>query len=200
MLNNLELHSQTENDEIPGAGYPNENDSGEGETNKLSALPNFMPQILPDDEVVKGTNSLNLKQRQVFNVVHTWVKDYVKFDGHSVETIHIFLSGSGGTSKSYLVKTLSSTISKTSLFHCKSPRKTKSSFNWSYRNISYDELWTLNDELCINWYMDRYWFKFGRNIYDDSWKTILWFFSYRCSKLALTTSSQRKIYIFKIFW
>ena len=63
-----------------------------------------MPQILPDDEIAKGINSLNSEQREDFNVVHTWVKDYVKYDGHNVEPIHIFFSDSGGTGKSHLEK------------------------------------------------------------------------------------------------
>ena len=55
-----------------------------------------MLQVLPDDEIAKGINSLNSKQREVFNVVHTWAKNFVKFDGHDVELVHIFLSGIGG--------------------------------------------------------------------------------------------------------
>ena len=69
---------------------------------KQTAISNFMPQILSDDEIVKGINSLNSKQREVFSVVHTWSKDYVKYDKH-VELVYIFLSGSGGTGKSHLV-------------------------------------------------------------------------------------------------
>ena len=30
-------------------------------------------------------------------MVHTWAKDYMKYDGHNIEPIHIFLSGSLGT-------------------------------------------------------------------------------------------------------
>ena len=41
-----------------------------------------MPQILSKDEIVECINSLDLKQREVFNVVHTWAKDYVNHDGH----------------------------------------------------------------------------------------------------------------------
>ena len=41
---------------------------------KLMQLLTFMSQILPDDEIPKGINSLNSKQRKVFNVLHTWVK------------------------------------------------------------------------------------------------------------------------------
>ena len=82
-----------------------------------------MPQILPDDEIAKGILSLNSKQKKVFNVVHTWAKSYVKYDGHDVEPVHIFLSGSGGTGKSHLVKVIYNAISKTLLYHCKHPEK-----------------------------------------------------------------------------
>ena len=99
-INNQVPHCQIENDETPGAEYTNENDSEDTITNKTSAISNFMPQVLPDDEIAKVTNSLNSKQREVFNVVHTWAKDNVKFDGDDDEPVHIFLSGSRGISKS----------------------------------------------------------------------------------------------------
>ena len=51
LINNKDPHSQIENEEKPGAEYPNKSDSEESETNKTSTLPNFMPQILPDDEI-----------------------------------------------------------------------------------------------------------------------------------------------------
>ena len=41
-----------------------------------------MPQILPDDEIEKGINFLNPEQGDVFKVVHTWAKNYVKYDRH----------------------------------------------------------------------------------------------------------------------
>ena len=68
---------------------------------KIFTVSDFMPQILPDDEIAKSINSLNSKQGEVFNVVHTWAKDYVKYDGH--EPVHLFLSGSGGAGKFHLV-------------------------------------------------------------------------------------------------
>ena len=129
-INNQETHSQIENDETPGAEYSNESDSEE-ETNKTSALPNFMPQILLDDEIAEGVSSLNSKQREVFNVAHARAKDYVNNDGYN----HLSLSGIGGTSKSHLVKGVYNAISKTLLYHCKDPEK-PSSFTWSYNNIS----------------------------------------------------------------
>ena len=39
-------------------------------TNKTSAFPNFIPQILRDDENAE-INYINSKQREVFNPVHT---------------------------------------------------------------------------------------------------------------------------------
>ena len=40
--------------------------------------------------------------------------------------MHIFLSSSGGTDKSYLVKVIYNAISKTLLYHCKYPEKAES--------------------------------------------------------------------------
>ena len=60
----------------------------------------------------KGIHSLNSKQREVFNLVHTWDKDCVKYDGHDVEPMHIFLLGSGRTAKPHLVKVIYNAISK----------------------------------------------------------------------------------------
>ena len=82
-----------------------------------------MPEILPDDEIAKAINSFNSKKREVFNVVHTWAKDYVIYDAHDVEPVHVFLSDSGGTGKSHLVKVIYNTISKTLLYDCKDLEK-----------------------------------------------------------------------------
>ena len=51
------------------------------EANKTSAIANFMRKILPDDNITEGISSLNSKQREVFNVVHTCAKDFVKYNG-----------------------------------------------------------------------------------------------------------------------
>ena len=72
-----------------------------------------MPQKLPNNELAKGINSLNSKQREVFNVVHICDKNYGTCDWHNVEPGHIFLSGRGGISKSHLVKVIYNATSKT---------------------------------------------------------------------------------------
>ena len=43
-------------------------------SNKTSVISNFMPKILRDDEISENINSLNSKQKEVFIVVHMWVK------------------------------------------------------------------------------------------------------------------------------
>ena len=64
----------------------NESDSKE-ETNKTFALPNFMPQILPDDEIVEGiicSNSAVLYGRLQFWEVSSHppsLSSYLRFEG-----------------------------------------------------------------------------------------------------------------------
>ena len=65
-----------------------------------------MPKILPGDETAKGINSLNSKQMKVFNVVHTWAEDYVKYNGIMLNTCTYSRSAprNRGTDQSYLMK------------------------------------------------------------------------------------------------
>ena len=71
----------------------------------------------------KAINSLHLKQREVFNVIHRWANDYVKNNEHDFEAVHIFFSGSRGTVKSHLVKAIYNAKSKSLLYHCKESDK-----------------------------------------------------------------------------
>ena len=48
---------------------------------------------------------------------------YVKYDRNDVEPVHIFHSGSGGITKSHLVKVIYNAISKILLCHCNDPGK-----------------------------------------------------------------------------
>ena len=65
-----------------------------------------MHKILSGDEIADGINFLNLKHRQLFTVVQTSAKDYVKYNWRNIELVHISISGNGGTNKSYLVKVI----------------------------------------------------------------------------------------------
>ena len=94
-----------------------------GESNRNFAIPNFMPRIVADDEIVENINFLNSKQRDVFSIVHNWVKEYAKHKGVNVKAVHIFLSESGATGKSHLVKTIYNAVAKNLLLSCKEPEK-----------------------------------------------------------------------------
>ena len=78
-----------------------------------------MPEIPPDNEIEK--------QRMVFNVVHKWSRNFIKSlstkTSFTVDAIRIFLSGSGGTGKSHLIKTIYQAVSKELLYHAKDPEK-----------------------------------------------------------------------------
>ena len=123
VINNHGPHSKSKNHETTGAEFPNEHDSKDTKTNKTSVIPRFVLQILPDDDVAKGTNSLNSKQSKVFCVSYMGQRLCKKYDGHKVEPVEIFLSCSGGRSKSHLVKLMYNATSKTLLYHCKDPEK-----------------------------------------------------------------------------
>ena len=93
--------------------------------NLQSTIFNFMSKILSDGKIEEGINSLNLKLREVFSMVHIWVKDHAEHDGYVVQPVHIFLSGIG---KSHLVKVINNVMLKTLLYHCKVPEKARALF------------------------------------------------------------------------
>ena len=83
---------------------------------------------MANDEVLESINSLNSKQRDIFDTVHNCAKKYAKHKRVDVNPVHIFLYGSGDTGKSYLVKATYNAVSKNLLFNCKEPKKTQSPF------------------------------------------------------------------------
>ena len=86
-----------------------------------------MPKITTDDEITANIRNLHKKQRMVFDVLHQWARNYVKNASSKknlqIMPVHIFLSGSGGTGKSHLVKTIYQVVSKELLCHSKEPDK-----------------------------------------------------------------------------
>ena len=45
--------------------------------------------MLVGDKIANDINSLKPNQKYILNVVHTLTKDYVKYNGHNVKTVHI---------------------------------------------------------------------------------------------------------------
>ena len=95
----------------------------------ISTTSTEVATVLPDDVINQIIRSLNLKQRQMFNKVHKWARDYIK--NLSCKTtkellpFHIFLTGDGGAGKSHLVKTIYHAMHKLLLRHGGSPEKAR---------------------------------------------------------------------------
>ena len=131
LINKKNSHSQSENGKTRGSKYPSQTDSEVTKTHKISEIPCSMPKILPDDEIAEGIYSLISKQRELFNVVNKWAKDYVKYDGHNIKSVYMFLSGRGGKGKSYIVKVICNVISK----HCLNIVKTLKNLEFFYLDL-----------------------------------------------------------------
>ena len=74
MLDNQDTFGQIESNGTGEAVYSNGQDDENTESNRNSAVPNFMPRILTEDDILESINSLNSKQRDLFNVVHNQAK------------------------------------------------------------------------------------------------------------------------------
>ena len=83
----------------------------------ISSLPAYTtPTLMPDCELNAMIRSLNYKQRTLFNIVHSWAKQYVKssvLSLQNLEPFHIFLTGNAGCGKSFLMKVLYQSLTKT---------------------------------------------------------------------------------------
>lgn len=83
MINNQDPHGEIKklNYETGQVGFkddPNE----EIDLNRKTALPSFTPKMLSDNQILESINSLNSKQFDLFNVIHSWAKDDVKYNGN----------------------------------------------------------------------------------------------------------------------
>ena len=80
-----------------------------------STLPLFQDSIISEN-----IRSLNLKQRQVFEVINKWSRDYVKNLSSKVmkkvKSFHIFPTGGGGVGKSHLIKPIYMSINKVLMY------------------------------------------------------------------------------------
>ena len=77
--------------------------------------------------ISENIRSLNAKQRQLFEVIHKWSRDYMKnLSSKTIKNIkpfHIFLTGGAGVGKSHLIKTIYMSISKVLMYKGGHPEK-----------------------------------------------------------------------------
>ena len=78
-------------------------------------------RVGPDDNVIiKNIMSLNMQQREMFNFVHKWSRDFIKSLGYkihqNVKPFYIFTTGGAGVGKSHLIKTIYISCSKVLIY------------------------------------------------------------------------------------
>ena len=73
--------------------------------------------FMSDDDINALIGFLNVKQRQVFEIINKWAREYVKNLNCKVpgeiQPLHLFLTGGAGSGKSHLIKTIYASLSKT---------------------------------------------------------------------------------------
>ena len=83
--------------------------------------------MLPDDDLFRKRRSLNAKQREIFDIVFSWAKTFVKNRSsqllNKIEPLNIFLTGQGGCGKSHLIKTIYHSLTKILMHKGRDPEK-----------------------------------------------------------------------------
>ena len=63
-----------------------------------------------DEEISESIQSLNIKQREIFDYVSTWAKEKMKqkssIKSKAVKPFNLYISDLGGVKKSHLIKTM----------------------------------------------------------------------------------------------
>ncbi|MEO2221042.1 MAG: AAA family ATPase, partial [Nitrosopumilus sp.] len=89
--------------------------------------PAVRPSVLPDIDVNESVRSLNSQQREIFETIHKWAKQHLKYQNcinpRKVEPLHLFVTGNAGTGKSFLLNLLHNHLTK--LYSYKNPGKVK---------------------------------------------------------------------------
>ncbi|XP_066926174.1 uncharacterized protein [Clytia hemisphaerica] len=129
---NMNDFEQQENDEINEElqNTNNEDESDEESNNRTPNLTAAIPMesiLLPDNEINARIRSLNHQQREVFDVIHKWGRDFIKNLSskvpRNIAPFHIFLTGGGGVGKSHLLTTIYHSLSKLLMYRGGEPTK-----------------------------------------------------------------------------
>uniref|UniRef100_A0A7M5V9S6 ATP-dependent DNA helicase n=2 Tax=Clytia hemisphaerica TaxID=252671 RepID=A0A7M5V9S6_9CNID len=134
LILNMNDYEQQENDdtnaELQSRNQNNEDESEDESNNDTSGLRAAIPMesiLLPDNEINVRIRSLNHQQREVFDIVHKWGRDFVKNLSskvpRNIEPFRIFLTGGGGVGKSHLLTTIYHSLSKLLMYRGGEPTK-----------------------------------------------------------------------------
>ena len=132
---NLDPYGQQENDNVNDEllndreTSDNENSESENSINDptIRRATDNLPAVLSDDIINEKIRSLNVKQREIFEKVYKWARDYAKNRSckfpREIFPFYIFLSGGGGCGKSHLVNTIYHSVTKLLLHRGGNPEK-----------------------------------------------------------------------------
>ena len=83
--------------------------------------------ILADEDINAKIRSFNKEQKKVFDFVHKWARDHVKYRSSrrkkEVQPVHLFITGGGGCGKSHLLRIIYQSITKTLMYNGGDPSK-----------------------------------------------------------------------------
>ena len=132
--NNLDPFAQQEDDEIIatlGSDIDSEDiDEEPAETEPGMSCVHNIATPVSADEICRNVRSLNSKQREIFEVINKWARDYTKnLSSDSPKYIlplHLFVTGGAGVGKFHLIKTLYHSLLKTLSYRCPDASKKQS--------------------------------------------------------------------------
>ena len=126
LTNNQDSYAHQENDDVESLiqmadGLISEDPDNEpvifdeNENATCASLP-IVPEM-NDDDISGMICTLNIKQREIFDVVMKWARDHVKHlscaQRKLVDPLYLFITGDGGCGKSHLAKTIFQSLNKT---------------------------------------------------------------------------------------
>ena len=106
------VHSLLDNSEDPTEGAPVLDEA-------VYAPVYSGPSLMPDSELNSNVRKLNQKQHQLFDIVHSWAKHILKsrsLNPHTfqkVKALDVFLTGNARCGKSFSMKVIYQSLTKT---------------------------------------------------------------------------------------
>ena len=78
-------------------------------------------RVVPENNVInKNIRSLNMQQREIFNFLHKWLRDFIKSLGckihQNVKPFYTFITDGAGVRKSHLIKSIYMLLSKVLMY------------------------------------------------------------------------------------
>ena len=125
-----DAYSQQENAEVLDQLPLNvEDDDDLIEQESLNANISIVSTLLTDNDINSRIRSLNSQQREIFEYVLNWAREYIKNlsckKPSEIKPFYLFLTGGGGVGKSHLLTTIYNALSKQLIYQGNEPSKSR---------------------------------------------------------------------------